>query len=455
MAQILIENGYVVTMDDHRQVYEGGDVLIEDDIIRAVGVVDPALVATDAERIDATGKIILPGLINTHVHLSQQLGRGLGDDVDLLTWLHERTWPYESSLDAEDSYISSLTCCAEMIRSGVTTFLEPGGQVVDSMARAVKEAGIRGVLAKSTMDCGEGLPKCWQESTDECLAVQEELIKKHHNTADGRIRTWFGLRTIFNNTDELIIRTKELADKYDVGIHMHVAEVIEEVRYAEADRGMTTVEHLAKLGVLGPNFLAVHTVWLTPREIDLFLLHNVKVSHNPGAAMKVLGFAPVAEMLRKGIAVSIGTDGAPCNNRMDMFDEMYLTAMIHKGRAIDPKALPAETVLEMATVHAAKCALWDDEIGSLTVGKKADLIVINPKSAGAYPLHDRISSLVYSMHSENVESSMCNGKWVMRDRKILSFNEELLLDEAQSRADAIRTRAGIHLPDRFPVKKVR
>ncbi len=454
MQQILIKNGYIISMNQLRQVFDGGDVLIEGDKIIAVGQVPGGLVKPDAEIIDAIGKLVLPGLVNTHVHLSQQLGRGLGDDVNLLTWLHERIWPYESNMDLEDSYISSLACCLELIHSGVTAFAEPGGQEVDGMGRAVEEIGLRGILARSTMDCGEGLPLKWRESTDFALKKQEEHIKRWHNQANDRIRVWFGLRTIFNNSDNLIKRTKDLADKYGVGIHMHVAEIDDEVRFAKAERGHTTVEHLAHLGVLDENFLAVHTVWLTEKEIDLFLLNDVKVSHNPAAAMRVLGFARVPEMIAKGITVSIGTDGAPSNNRMDMIDEMYLATLIHKGRNLNPKILPAEKVLEMATIDGARCLLWEKEIGSLEEGKKADLIIINPRSAGSLPVHDPIANMVYAMHSSNVESSMCDGRWLMRDHKVLTVNEEEILENAQFRAASLVKKAGIVLPDRFPVVKV-
>ncbi|MEG0514748.1 MAG: amidohydrolase, partial [Cetobacterium sp.] len=332
MKQILIKNAYVVSMNEKREIYNNGSILIENDLIKAIGKVDEKSILDTAEIIDAKGKIILPGLINTHVHLSQQLGRGIADDVDLLTWLRERVWPYESNFDYESSLISSTACCVEMIKSGVTTFLEAGGQYVEAMAEAVKNTGIRAALSKSVMDEGIGLPTNWIKTADEEIQVQKELFDKYNNTADGRIKIWFGLRTIFNNSDDLIIKTKKIADELNTGIHMHIAEIAAENDYVKINRGNSTVEHLHKLGALGPNLLAVHTVWLTDREIDLFRLYDVKVSHNPAAAMKVvLGFARIPEMLEKGLNVSIGTDGAPSNNRMDMMREMYLTSLIHKG----------------------------------------------------------------------------------------------------------------------------
>lgn len=449
MASILIKNATIVTMDRERRVLEGGSLLIEGDRLAAV---TPEVLEEKPgmEVIDARGKIVIPGLINTHVHTSQQLGRGLGDDVPLLTWLHERIWPYESNMTEEDSYISTLLCGIEQIRSGVTTFAEAGGQHVDGMGRAVKELGLRAILARSTMDSGEGLPHSMVETSDEALAIQESNLRRWHGQAEGRIRVWFSLRTIFNNSDQLIIRTKALADRYGVGVHMHVAEIREEVEFARQTRGRTTVEHLEHLGVLDENFLAVHAVWLTDHEIELFAQRKVKVSHNPAAAMRVLGFAKIPEMITKGIVISIGTDGAPSNNRMSLIDEMWLTSLIHKGRTLDPTVMPAQKILEMVTVDGARCLLWEEEIGSLEVGKKADLVIIDPHTANMLPLHDLIANLVTSMKTENVESVMVDGRWLMRDRRILSVDEGEVYKEAEERAAAIRERANIRLPKRFP-----
>ncbi|NMC80994.1 MAG: amidohydrolase [Chloroflexi bacterium] len=451
--KLLLFNAGIVTMDPERRQYNNGALLIQDNRIQRVGKSVDLLAefSEEAQCIDLRGRWILPGLINTHVHTSQQLGRGLGDDVDLLTWLHERIWPYESNMTEEDSYVSTLLCGIEQIRSGVTCFAEPGGQFVDGMGRGVTELGLRGILARSTMDCGEGLPEVWQESTDEALAIQVDHLKRWHGQAGGRIRVWFGLRTIFNNSDELIQRTKALADQYGVAVHMHVAEIKAEVELCQATRGATTVAHLNQLGVLDKNFLAVHTVWLTDDEVQMFAEKGVKVSHNPAAAMRVLGFAKIPEMLKAGVCVTIGTDGAPSNNRMTLIDEMYLTALIHKGRLLDSTVVPAEEVLAMVTCNGARAVQWEDQIGSLEVGKQADLVVINPNTATMLPMHDPIANMVTSMRSHNVESVMVNGRWLMREGKILTVNEAEVLEEAKARAAAIARRAGIHLPDRFHV----
>jgi 5-methylthioadenosine/S-adenosylhomocysteine deaminase len=344
--------------------------------------------------------------------------------------------------------------CLELIKSGVTSFAEPGGQFVSGMARGVSEAGIRGKLAKSVMDCGEGLPKVWQRSMQMELDDQIDAFEKFHNTADERVQVWFGLRTIFNDSDEIIIKTKELADKYGVGVHMHVAEAKSEIEYTQSVYGEPTVTHLNRLGVLDKNLLAVHTVWLTDEEVDLFKKHDVKVSHNPASAMRVLGFAKIPLMMDKGICVSIGTDGASSSNRMDMVDEMWLTSLIHKGWRLDSTVMPSEDILAMATKNGARALLDDKVYGQLVPGLKADLIVVDPKGPSMMPVNDKVAALVTAMHSNNIQDTMCDGKWVMRDRKVLSINEDDVLEEGCKRAKAIYRRAGIVLPNRFPVEKI-
>ena len=454
MTQTLIKNANIVTMDSNRSVYVDGSILIENDKIIEIGKYDDfqSLINPDVIVEDAKDNWILPGLINTHVHTSQQLARGIADDVDLLVWLRDRIWPYESNLSEEDSYVSSLLCGVEQIRSGVTCFVEAGGQHVNGMGRAVKELGIRAALVKSTMDTGIGLPKAWQNNAQEEIDAQIKNFEKWHNKENDRIRYWFGLRTIFNNSDDLILKTKELADKYEVGIHMHVAEIKDEIEFSKNTRGVPTVTHLNNLGVLGKNFLAAHCVWMTDKEIEIFQKNNVKVTHNPAAAMKVLGFAEIPQMLEKGICVSIGTDGAPCNNRMSLIDEMWLTSLIHKGRKLNPKIMPAETVLEMVTINAAKCALWDKEIGSLEKDKKADLIIVDPKSATMLPMHDPIANLVSSMRTQNVNSVMCDGSWVMKDGVIKTIDENAIIQESIKRSKEIMERANIKIPSRFNFK---
>ncbi|CAL1355095.1 unnamed protein product [Linum trigynum] len=457
----VFHNATIVTMDSDRRVFRNGGIVIERDRIKCIGQSPQILSQFSSvadEIVDLHSQILLPGFVNTHVHTSQQLGRGIADDVDLVTWLHDRIWPYESNMTEEDSYISTLLCGIELIHSGVTCFAEAGGQHVSGMARAVEKLGLRACLTKSIMDCGDGLPPSWADQTaDVCIQSQKQLYKMHNNTADGRIRVWFGIRQIMNSTDRLLIETRDAAKDLETGIHMHVAEIPYENEVVKGTRSVErgTVTFLDRIEFLRSNLLAAHTVWVDDTEIGFLARAGVKVSHCPAAAMRMLGFAPVREMLQSGITVSLGTDGAPSNNRMSMVDEMYLASLINKGREVhangttDPTALPAETVLTMATINGAKTVLWDDEIGSLEVGKKADLVVIDPNSWSMVPTHDSISSLVYSMRTENIVSVMCNGEWIMKDKKIVNVDEGEVIALAKDASAELLIRARISIPNRM------
>jgi 5-methylthioadenosine/S-adenosylhomocysteine deaminase len=451
MTATLIRGATILTMNPRREILANADLLVDGGRIAALGRIAADAVPADAAIVDAKGLVMMPGLVNGHVHGSQQLGRGIADDVDLLTWLRDRVWPFEHALTEDDQLVSMRAVGLEMIRTGVTTIAEAGGQHVDASGRALLELGLRAILCQSAMDCGEGLPPGWVLPTSAMLELQIGQHERWHGAGGGRLRHWFGLRTVFNCSDALIRRTKEEADRRGTSIQMHVAEIPEENRFCTETRGASTAEHLERLGVLGPNLLAIHCVWLSPHEVELFAERAVPVIHCPSANMRVLGFAPIPELLARGVAVGLGTDSPPCCNRGDMFDEIYLAALIHKGRRGDPTVMPAETLLEMATIGGARCLGWDDEIGSLEPGKKADLILIDPRDVGSLPVHDIVSTLVYAMHARCVVSTMCDGRWLMRDRMVLTLDEPALLTEIQRRAEQVRERAGIRLPARFPI----
>jgi 5-methylthioadenosine/S-adenosylhomocysteine deaminase len=413
----------------------GGYIEITDGRISHVGQAPTSQPA--AETVNAAGMIVIPGLVNTHCHTSQQLARGLADDVDLLTWLHQRIWPYEAALSESDVEISTWACAIEQIRSGVTTIAEPGGQHPDASARALEQSGIRALLGRSSMDEGEGVPARLAETTQACLDAEDLLAKRWHGAAHGRLRVSYALRTIFNCSDELILASAEKAKSLGTVVQMHVAEVPEELSHAQATRGTTVVRHLARLGVLGPRFLSIHSVWLDDHELDLLAETQTPVSHNAASAMRVLGPPRVADMLERGIVVGLGTDGAPTNNRMSMVDEIYLASLLHKSLRRDPTTLPARQVLAMATIGGARALSWDNETGSIEVGKKADLAVVDPATANMTPVHDAVSALVTSMKTENIHSVMCDGRWLLKNRELTVVDEPALLAEAQARATAL------------------
>ncbi|OIW06917.1 hypothetical protein TanjilG_19566 [Lupinus angustifolius] len=466
----ILHGAVIITMDKDKRVFKNGAIVIEQDRIKAIDQSRSILSQFShlaLHILDLTGHILLPGLINTHVHTSQQLARGIADDVDLMTWLHDRIWPYESNMNEHDSYLSTLLCGIELIHSGVTCFAEAGGQHVSGMARAVELLGLRACLAQSTMDYGHGLPSSWAtRTTHDCLQSQKDNYEKFHNTSQGRIRVWFGIRQIMNSTERLLLETRDAARQLKTGIHMHVAEIPYENQLVmdvhKVNHG--TVTYLDKIDFLQSNLLAAHSVWIDNNEISLLSRAEVKVSHCPAAAMRMLGFSPVREMLDADVCVSLGTDGAPSNNRMSIVDEMYLASLINKGREVyangttDPTALPAETILKMATVNGAKSVLWDDELGSLEVGKKvvigsgyADIVVVNPSSWTMVPIHDCISSIVYCMRTENVVSVMCNGVWIMKNKKIINVDEEEVILKAKQASVELLKRAGITIPTRMNV----
>lgn len=391
-----------------------------------------------AETVAAPGRILIPAFVNTHCHTSQQLGRGLGDDVGLITWLHDRIWPYELALDESDSELSALVCAIEQVRNGCTLLADPGGRHVDGMARGIAAVGIRALLGRSAMDSGDGRPEGDRESTAEVLDAQDELAERWHRK--GLLRFSYTLRTIFNCSDELITATLERARRLGTVVQMHVAEVPEENAHSVATRGTTTVRHLDRLGALGPDLLAVHATWVDDEEIALLAERGCPVSHNAASNLKILGTPRIADMLDAGVHVALGTDGAPSNNRMSMIDEMWLAAIVQKGVRRDPTVLPARRVLRMATADGAAALGMGDLVGSLEVGKRADLVVLDPYTANFATAADPVSALVTACKSENVESVLCDGEWVLCDRRLTRVDEAAVLAEAAERAAAVRRR---------------
>jgi 5-methylthioadenosine/S-adenosylhomocysteine deaminase len=293
------------------------------------------------------------------------------------------------------------------------------------------------------MDEWEGVPATRRETTEEALALQDELAVRWHGAAGGRLRFSYTLRTIFNCSDSLIQASVERARRLGTVVQMHVAEIPAENEHARATRGTTTVRHLAKLGVLGPWFLGAHAVWIDDEEIALLAETGAAVSHNLASNLRVLGLPRAADMLDAGVVVGLGTDGAPANNRMSLIDELWAASLLQKGMRLDPTVLDARTAFAMATREGARALSLEGELGSLAAGKAADLVLVDARTVNMTPVHDPLSALVTSMKTENVHSVMCAGRWLMRDRRILVCDEQEVLAEAQARAEAVAGRAGL------------
>jgi len=431
LADILIKDGYIITMDAQRRILRHGSVAIEGDKITAVG----KDVKERADTvIDARGKAVLPGLINAHTHLSMTLLRGVADDMPLLEWLETKIWPIEKNLTAQDCYLGALLGCLEMIKSGTTCFADQYFFMED-VARAVEEAGLRAMLSYGIIELGD--PKRRESE----LHVGEKLVKTCQGAAGERIQTMFGPHAAYTCSPECLMQVKELAKKYKVGIHTHISETRDEVDKIMKKYGKRPVEHLDSIGFLGPEVLAAHCVWLTEREIAIIQKQGVKPVHNPVSNMKIAcGVAPVPEMLAVGIPVALGTDGAASNNSLDMFSEMKFAALLSKAHKLDPTALPAQVVLEMATINGAIALGLQDKIGSLEVGKKADIVVADMKKPHLVPLHNVISHLVYSAVGGDVDTVVVDGKVLMRERGVLTLDEDKVLEETQKAVDDLLAR---------------
>lgn len=428
---ILIKNGIVVTMDNQRRILKNFSVAISEGRIAEIG----EKIKGEADVvIDASRKIVMPGLINTHTHLAMTLFRGIADDVPLTKWLQEVIWPIESKLEAKHVYAGSLLGCVEMIKSGTTCFNDMYF-FLDEVANSINESGIRGVISHAMFDFGgEG-------KTEAALRHGEENIRKY--SAGGRVRAFFGPHAPYTCSEELLIKTKELADKCGTGIHIHVAETKEEVENSKKEKGLPPFEYLEKIGFLGPNVVAAHSTWTSDREIEIIKKRGVKIAHNPTCNMKLAsGVARVPEFLEKGIAVSLGTDGAASNNSLDMFDDLKICALVHKLHNKNPSLVPAEKVLEFATINGAKALGMEKEIGSIEVGKRADIILVDLEKPHLTPLSNPISHLVYSAVGSDVDTVILDGKIIMQGRQVKTLNEEKVLRLANEQTYDLLEKAG-------------
>ena len=386
--------------------------------------------SNDAEDvINAEGKVLIPGLVNTHTHLSMTLMRGLADDIPLETWLNNHIWPVEAELNGEHCYAGALLACAEMIKSGTTCFNDMYF-FMDHVARAAEESGIRGMLSHGMIDFGD------EDKRRQEFKESIRIIKKCHNTGNGRIKVAFGPHSPYTCSKELLEGVKTEAAKHGVRIHIHVSETQKEVSDILETHGMRPFEYLDEMDFLGNEVTAAHAVWVSDREIEIIKEKNVKLSHNPSSNMKLSsGVSPVAELLGKGICVSMGTDGPASNNNMDLLEEMKITALLQKVNTMNPTVLAAEEVFKMATINGASALGLENEIGSIDLGKKADIVLVNMKTAHLTPFRNPISHLVYSANGGDVDTVICNGEILMKNRELLTLDETMILEIAENASE--------------------
>ncbi|MFT5356450.1 MAG: 5-methylthioadenosine/S-adenosylhomocysteine deaminase [Polyangiales bacterium] len=441
---LLIQGGTLVTMDGTRRVFKG-DVLVRDGRIAALrGPGEARLVAPrGTTKIDAKGMLVLPGLIQAHVHLCQALFRNMADDLPLLPWLKERIWPFEAAHDMASLKASAELGLAEMMLAGTTTILDMGTvHHQDAIFRAMKRSGIRGISGKAMMDVGADVPKGLRESTRASLRNSIELAERWHQSADGRLEYAFAPRFILSCSEKLWRKVAKAAEERGLRIHSHIAEHAEERKAVKKILGMDDVAALFEYGVAGPHVILAHGVQLRKTEMRRLAKAGTRIVHCPSANLKLAsGIADVAGMREAGIVVAIGADGAPCNNRMDPWTELRSAALLAKVRRDDAANLPAREALELATIDGARALGLDDEVGSIEVGKKADVIIVGRDGLHQGPGDDPYSQLVYATQPSDVRDVVIDGEVIVRDGTHLRFKRESVMRAARREAKKVAARA--------------
>jgi 5-methylthioadenosine/S-adenosylhomocysteine deaminase len=424
-VDFVISNATVVTMNARREVLREAEIVISDRRIVKVGPATRGGKVGVRKQLDARGKVVVPGFIHGHLHACQTLCRNRADGLELLDWLRERIWPHEAAHDAESMRAAADLTFLELIKSGATGLLDMGSvHHYDQVFESARDCGIRLTGGKAMMDHGQGMPSALRETTDSSIAESLKLLEGWHGKEDGRLRYAFAPRFVLSCTEALMRQVGELALKHRVGIHTHASENPTECDVVREKTGMDNVAYFGHLGMLGPHTTLAHCVWLTANEHRLLRESKTCVCHCPGSNLKLAsGYAKIPELLEERVSLALGSDGAACNNNLDIFTEMRLAALIHKPRS-GPTAVSALQVLEMATLGGARAIGMEGEVGSLEVGKRADLAILDllkPHSAPAGD--DVVAQLVYSGQSRDVTDVMIDGRLVMKARELLTLDE--------------------------------
>jgi len=428
MQTMLIKNCLVVPMSEDESAenpWFAGEITVTGDLIRDVGVPGSQKGKFD-KVIDAGGKAVLPGLINTHTHAAMSLFRGYADDLPLKQWLEEKIWPIEARLTAEDVYWGSLLAIAEMLLSGTTTFSDMYFHM-PSVARAVDETGIRAVLAYGMTALGP--------DPEKELSRGVSFAREFNGGADGRIITALGPHAPYTCPPDFIQKVIQAAGESGSLVHIHLAETLGEVEDMVRTYGKRPVELMAELGLFQVPVLAAHCVHLSQKEITLLYEGQAAVAHNPESNMKLAsGIAPVPDLLARGVTVGLGTDGAASNNDLSLWGEMRSAALVHKVNTLDPTAISAYQALKMATSLGARALGLGDRLGTIQPGKKADLVMVDLDRPHLYPHHDLIAHLVYSARPEDVDTVIIDGRMVVENKRLLVMDLAEVENEVETRA---------------------
>lgn len=441
--RILFKNANIVTMNDRRQVL-AGDLLVEDSRIVQVG----GTIEQEAEQvIDVGGNLLIPGLIQTHIHLCQTLFRGQADDLELLDWLKTKIWPLEGGHDPESLRDSALLGIGELFLGGTTAIVDMETvHHTEYALEAILETGLRAISGKVMMDDpNPDIPPSLRETTEASLRESVDLYDKYHGKGDGRLEIAFTPRFVISCTDTLLQEVEKLARAKQAFVHTHASENRGEIEVVETTRGMRNIVFLDKMGLTGPNLILAHCIWLNEEEKTILVRTKTRIAHCPSSNLKLAsGIAPIPEMLARGAEVSLGADGAPCNNNLDQFCEMRHAALIQKP-LLGPTVMPARKVFELATIGGARAIGHEHDLGSLEAGKKADLAVISLQGLHTWPAEtiDVYAQLVYQVKSSDVVLTMVDGKIVMQDRRLLTIDVPALKSSLTGSLKRVMKRVGI------------
>jgi 5-methylthioadenosine/S-adenosylhomocysteine deaminase len=441
MSSLLVRSGVILTMNDRFDIVHG-DVSIKDGRIAAIG----STIADRHDRVvDARGGYVLPGLIQTHIHLCQTLFRGYADDLPLMDWLRSRVWPMEAAHTPDTLRAAARLATTELLASGTTAVLTMETvHDTDAVFEEVQKSGLRATIGKCMMDFDAQVPKRLQEQTRSSLDESVAIRKRWDGAAGGRLQAAFAPRFAISCSRELLEAVASLSSTQHALVHTHASEARDEIAIVQKMTGArSNIEYLAAVKLASPHLCAAHCVWVDDRDQQLLAEHDVKVMHCPGSNLKLgSGIAPVAEMRARGITVSLGADGAACNNRLDMFDEMRLAAVLQAMRK-EPAVLPARDVLWMATRSGAKTLGLEREIGSLEVGKKADVIVVDRDRPHLAPGPDPYSTLVYAARGSDVRATIVDGELLVDDFASVRVDRAEVAVQARQAATDLARRAGV------------
>jgi 5-methylthioadenosine/S-adenosylhomocysteine deaminase len=447
-VDLIVTGGTLVTMDGKRRVIENGAIAIRDGLIAAISARADIESRHHARRtIDATGALVLPGLINGHAHAAMSLFRGFADDHSLDDWLQKYIFPAEAQNVTEDFVEwGTRLSLLEMIRGGITTYADMY-YFEDAVARVTREAGMRGILGETIVD----FPAPDHRTPAEALEYAQKFIDKWRN--DSLITPAVAPHSIYTLSETNLQAAAALARRNGVPILIHIAEAPFETAQSRARHGLSPVAYLSRIGLLGPDVVGAHCIWVDSADIAALGRFDVGSVHSPSSNMKLAaGVMPVVEMMAAGNRVGLATDGAASNNSQDLFDEMDLAAKLQKITRMDPRVLPAKQVLEMATIGGARALHLENRIGSLEDGKRADLILVDTNGPHATPMYNVYSQLVYALKGSDVKTVVIDGKLVMEDRRMLTLNEKEIIDKAhayQKRVADLHSVAVMIGPSRF------